>query len=190
MIPETHSNFTIDLYKFTVFPYKVEKVRTLIDNIDAVDTTILIKDDIVYLFTNVKKNGRSHNNNLSLFYSDDLLNGNFVEHPQSPLCNDNRYARMAGSIIMENNKFYRIAQDCSINYGSCMYKFEITELSKIKYNEILIETLYPPKNCIASHTYSKSANFEVIDVIKIDLSLKNIFKNTLALMKKGLMYVL
>jgi hypothetical protein len=186
MIPETHSNFTIDLYKFIEFPYKIEKVKTLISKIDAVDTTLTIKDDIIYLFTNVKKDKKIHNENLSLFYSDDLLNGDFVEHTQNPLNTDTRYARMAGSIVEENNKLYRISQDCSINYGSCMYKFEITQLSKTKYCEKLVETLYPPKNCNASHTYSKSKNFEVIDVMKNNsfLGMLNNFINLILILPK------
>ena len=166
MIPETHSNKTIDLYKFTSFPYKVEKIRTLIDDIDAVDTTLLLKDDVVYLFTNVKKDNKTHNENLSIFYSEDLLSGKFIEHPKNSIKTDNKYARMAGSIIEEDDKYYRIAQDCSITYGSCMYKFEIEELSKTKYKEKLVEIVYPPKGCNASHTFSKSKNFEVVDVIK------------------------
>jgi hypothetical protein len=180
MIPETHSNFTIDLYIFTSFPYKIEKVKTLISDIDAVDTTITIKDDIVYLFTNVKKDGNIHNENLSLFYSDDLLNSEFVEYLANPLNTDTRYARMAGTILEENDKLYRIAQDCSINYGSCMYKFEITELSKSNYSEKLVKTIYPPKGCNASHTFSRSDNFEVIDVMK-NSSLFGMFKNLINL---------
>lgn len=183
MIPETHSNFTIDLYKFTSFPYKIEKVKTLIDNIDAVDTTLAIKDNIVYLFTNIKKDGKIHNDNLSLFYSSDLLNEEFTQHPKNPLNSDNRYARMAGSILKEDNKLYRIAQDCSINYGSCMYKFEIVELSSTNYKEKLAETIYPPKGCNASHTYSKSKNFIVVDVMKNDISIFNISKNLINLTK-------
>jgi len=166
MIPETHSNKTIDLYKFISFPYKLEKVKTLIDDIDAVDTTLLVKDDIVYLFTNVQKGNKTNNENLSIFYSDDLLNGKFMEHPKNPIKTDNKYARMAGSIVEENNVYYRVAQDCSITYGSCMYKFEIEELSKTNYKERLAETIYPPTNCNASHTFSKSKNFEVVDVIQ------------------------
>lgn len=181
MIPETHSNFTIDLYKFTSFPYKIEKVKTLIGDIDAVDTTITIKDDIVYLFTNVKKKGEIHNENLSLFYSDGLLNGEFIEHRQSPLNTDIRYARMAGSVLEDDNKLYRIAQDCSINYGSCIYKFEVLELSKTNYKEKLVKTIYPPKGCNASHTFSKSENYEVIDVMKNNISFRNIIQNIINL---------
>jgi len=183
MIPETHSNLTIDLYMFSSFPYKIEKVKTLIDDIDAVDTTVTIKDEIVYLFTNVKKDGKIHNENLSLFYSNDLLNGEFTEYLSNPLNTDTRYARMAGTILKEDDKLYRIAQDCSINYGSCMYKFEIEELSKTKYKEKLVETIYPPKGCNASHTFSKSDNFEVIDVMKNDISFINLITNTINLGK-------
>jgi hypothetical protein len=189
MIPETHSNKTIDLYKFISFPYKLEKVKTLISDIDAVDTTIIIQNGIVYLFTNVKKDEKIHNENLSIYYSNDLLSDDFTEHPKNPIQTDTKYARMAGSILEENNKLYRIAQDCSINYGSCIYKFEIEELSKTSYKERLVETIYPPKNCNASHTFSKSKNYEVIDVMKnenIFGMIKNFIKLLLIIPKKVL----
>lgn len=184
MIPETHSSFTIDLYKFIEFPYKIEKIKTLISDIDAVDTTFYLKDEIVYLFTNVKKEGKNHNDNLSIFYSDDLLNSDFTPHIQNPIKTDNRYSRMAGHILDDDNKSYRIAQDCSINYGSCMYKYEIVELSCDRYEEKLVETIHPPMGGHnASHTYSQSKNYVVVDVMKNDISIFNISRNILNLIK-------
>ena len=182
MIPETHSNKTIDLYKFVDFPYHVEKVRTLIDNIDAVDTTVLFREGFVYLFTNVKTNERGHNENLMLFYSNDLLHGIFREYEQNPISTDSRYARMAGNILIEGDQMYRIAQDCSITYGSCMYKFKIDQISPQNYQEHLIGTIKPPKEDIASHTYNKTQNFEIIDVIH-KTNFTGMLTNGLALMK-------
>jgi len=176
-IPETHQNNSIDLYKFTLFPYAMEKVRTLVDNINAVDTTLTIKDSIVYLFTNIKRHGKDHSNNLSLFFSDDLLNGSFAQHPMNPLVTDNRYARMAGGFLKEGGTLYRFAQDCSINYGACMYKFEIIELTKNKYKEDRVESLYRPQECLASHTFNKSKNFIVIDVQYRAKSAVQFFRN-------------
>jgi len=41
MIPETAENRTVDLYRCTEFPKKWELVSTLMDNVIAVDTTLL-----------------------------------------------------------------------------------------------------------------------------------------------------
>ncbi|MBA5248792.1 MAG: hypothetical protein FE834_04565 [Gammaproteobacteria bacterium] len=177
LIPETHKNNSIDLYKFSLFPHKTEKVKTLVSDIDAADTTLTIKDGVVYLFTNMRGDTGYHNSNLSLFYSDDLLSSDFKEHPINPIETDSRYARMAGGILQENEALYRIAQDCSINYGGCMHKFEIVELTKRTYREKIMETLHPPKKCIATHTFSKSDKFIVIDVIYKTRSVVQILKN-------------
>ena len=112
-----------------------------------------------------------------------MLNSEFIEYFANPLKTDIRYARMTGSILEEDGKLYRIVQDSSRNYSSCMYKFGIEELSKTKYKEKLVETIYPPKGCNASHTFSRSDNFEVIDVMKNDISFINLITNTINLGK-------
>ena len=183
LVPETHRNNSIDLYKFTKFPYKLEKVKTLIGNINAADTTLIIKDNVTYLFTNIKEGKKSHSDNLSLFYSDDLLNSAFKKHPMNPLKIDNRYARMAGSFVKEDGTLYRYAQDCSISYGNCMYKFEVTELTKDLYKERIVETLHRPNNCVSSHTFSKADNFVVIDVIYRVRNMTQVLRNVVNLFK-------
>jgi len=183
LVPETHQNRSIVLYKFTEFPYKLKKVKTLIDNINAADTTLTIKDNTVYLFTNIKEYGKSHSDNLSLFYSDDLLNNDFKGHSMNPLKIDNRYARMAGSFVKEDGILYRYAQDCSISYGDCMYKFEIIELTRDSYKEKMIETVRKPNKCVSSHTFSKSDNFVVIDVIYRVRNVTQVLRNMTNLFK-------
>lgn len=188
LVPETHQNGSIVLYKFTEFPYKLKKVKTLIDNINAADTTLTIKDNTVYLFTNIKEHGKSHHDNLSLFYCDDLLNDNFKSHPMNPIKTDSRFSRMAGNILTENSRLYRYAQDCSISYGDCMYKFEIIDLSRDNYEEKMIETLLKPSKCVSSHTFSKSKNFIVIDVIYRVRYIAQVFTNIANLFKMASKY--
>ncbi len=183
MIPETHLNKTIDLYKFTHFPYELEKVKTLISCIDAVDSTLYFKEGIYYIFTNVKTNKNAHNSNLSIYFSDSLFSGIFKPHPMNPIKTDNKYSRMAGAIFSENENDYRVAQDCSINYGSKMYKFRIDEISPTSYKETYISEINPPKVSIAAHTYTRTSTIEMIDIVKVDYSIQNIYSNFLSLLK-------
>lgn len=183
LVPETHQNNSIDLYKFIEFPYKLEKVKTLIGNINAADTTLIIKDNVTYLFTNIKEGKKSHSDNLSLFYSDDLLNSAFKKHPMNPLKIDNRYARMAGRFVKEDGTLYRYAQDCSISYGDCMYKFEIIKLTKSDYKEKMTEVIHKPNGCVSSHTFSKVDNFVVIDVIYRVRNMTQVLRNVVNLFK-------
>lgn len=64
-----------------------------------------------------------------------------------------------------------------------MYKFEIKKLSENEYQEKLVEIMKPPKGYIASHTNNRSKNYEIIDVIKMDTSMRNIAKNFINLVK-------
>ena len=100
----------INLLNFLI---KLEKVRTLLSDISAADTTLFIKDNTFYLFTNIdfKYNG-AHQRNLSIYYSDNLLNGKFISHPQNPISQNPKYARMAGKIQNINGSLYRISQNC------------------------------------------------------------------------------
>jgi hypothetical protein len=176
MIPETHHNNKIDLYKFTEFPYQVTKVRTLLDEVRCVDSTLLITDKTFYLFTGLESKG-SFNQNLSIFYSDDLLHNSFIPHPKNPISTSVKHSRMAGAILTENNQNYRLAQDCGVRYGMQIHKFKITHLSKDKYDEVLVETISPPKGCNAIHTYNRSEQIEVVDIMKNHTSIKGILKN-------------
>ena len=73
MIPESKENKTIDLYKCIDFPYKWKHEKTLINNIMAVDATVLFKDnkyfysEIFLLHKNTKTNKIIKNNKISMF---------------------------------------------------------------------------------------------------------------------------
>ena len=115
MIPETHANNTIDLYEFEQFPYKLKKVRTIINNVNAVDSVLLQKDKLWYLFTNVySSENYSHNDNLSIFISNDLLNDEFKQQHINPVVKKPIYARMGGQFlhkkIMNYIEYRKIAQ--------------------------------------------------------------------------------
>lgn len=186
MIPETHCTNSIDLYYFSNFPYEPVKVRTLISDINAVDSTLLIKDNIFYIFTNVKNDKISHNNSLCIYYSDDILNGNFLAHPKNPIRTDFKYSRMAGAIMCKDKVYYRFAQDCSVDYGLKIYKILIKKIDTKEYEEEVIEQLQRPKKCIAMHTFASNEKYDVIDVVKANYSLKNIMSNFLKLVKNQL----
>ena len=182
MIPESHQNRTVDLYKFIEFPLKLEKVRTLLRGISAADTTLLIKDDTFYLLSNIDfKNNGAHQQNLSIYYSDDLLNGNFISHPQNPVCQNSRYTRMAGNIQNIDRNLYRISQNCEIIYGENMSILQIRELTKDKFSETFYKKIENPKDYICSHIYNSCNNFELIDGIKKEKNLFKLLYNTFRL---------
>lgn len=168
MIPETRSNKKIELYKCIDFPLKWELEKTLIDNISAVDATILIKDNIYWLFANVVRNdGASSLDELFLFSSDKLVSDNWIAHPQNPIVSDVKSSRPAGNFFTYNNKLYRPSQNGSKRYGYGMKINEVIEFDKNIYKEKIVDDIYPnwDKKLIATHTINSVDNLTVIDAL-------------------------
>ena len=189
MIPESHENKTIDLYKFEEFPYKLKKVRTLVNNIDAVDSVILLKDRVYYLFTNLlSKEHDFHSGNLSIFTSNNLLEEAFISKHNNPVESNPKYSRMAGHFFQENDKLFRVSQDCKNMYGYKVNIFQVNELSGNYYRESLVKELFPPKGYIAFHTFNRSENILVADGKIIVKTPKILLRNIFGLLKKILSY--
>lgn len=168
MMPETEENRTIELYKCVDFPTKWELKKVLINDIMAVDATILKHNDKFWLFTNVKEyKGINVINELMLFYTDNLLEGNWESHPQNPIAIDHRHSRPAGNIFKLNDRIFRPGQDCSKHYGYGMQLMEIMTLNENEYEERYIQSIYPnwEKDVRSVHTLNYSGKLTVIDAI-------------------------
>lgn len=168
MIPETRDNNTIELYKCTNFPLKWELEKILIKDITAVDTTILVKDNKYWLFTNVVKNeGASDADELFLYFSNSLVSDNWKPHPLNPIVSDVKKSRGAGAFYFNNTNIYRPAQNCAKYYGHGITINQITELSELNYSEKVVETIFPnwDKNLVGTHTINSADNLTVIDGI-------------------------
>ncbi|MEK9612807.1 MAG: hypothetical protein VW080_02640 [Flavobacteriaceae bacterium] len=168
MIPETAKNRTIELYKCIEFPTKWEFYLNIMENINAVDSTIVKKDNKYWLFCNIKENqGASICDELFLFYSDSLFNQNWTAHPNNPIVSDVKKSRPAGNIFALNNKLYRPSQNCAKRYGYGITINEITELNEKSYQENTVQSIYPnwEKDIRATHSLSNAGKLTVIDAI-------------------------
>jgi hypothetical protein len=137
MIPEAAESQKILLYKSINFPYDWIVFHELIPfNGRFVDSSIYLENGIYYLFTTevLVDNSGNRGYKLLLYYSESLTD-QWVEHPASPLSEDMKNARGAGSIFKFNNKLYRPAQDCSDIYGENYSIYEITALTITEYTE-------------------------------------------------------
>lgn len=167
MIPETSGNNTVELYKCVDFPLKWELSKVLLNNLKAVDSTILKYNNKYWLFCNIKENeGASSLDELFLFYSD-KLEDNWISHPCNPIVSDVSQSRPAGRIFKENGKLYRPSQDSSKCYGYGMKINEIIELSETTYKEITIQSIHPnwAKDLLSTHTINKAGKLTVIDAL-------------------------
>jgi hypothetical protein len=166
MIPETADNQTIELYISIDFPEKWKLRCILMENIFAVDSTLLYNDGIWWLFTNVREQiGASECDELFLFYSSDLFSGYWKPHPLNPIVSDVKSSRPAGKIFSYSGNLYRPSQNCSKMYGYGMQINQIVQLTKTNYKEKCINTIEPlwEKKIIATHTLNRAKCLTVID---------------------------
>ncbi|EJQ97581.1 hypothetical protein [Bacillus cereus] len=172
MIPETSSNQTIELYKATNFPYEWEIEKVLMENVNAVDTTIIQHEGKYWLFTNVFTDGSSLDE-LYLFHSDSLF-GQWVSHPMNPIVSDAKSARPAGNIFVHDGKLIRPSQNCLFSYGYSVNLNEIEILNEDSYREKKIKEITPSifKRNKGTHTYVFNEDLEVLDGRKQVLKFK------------------
>lgn len=166
MVPESAANRTIELYEATEFPYKWDHVMDLMTGVNAVDTTIVRRNGLWWMFTNMSENeGGPINDELFLFRSDDLLSPNWEPHPLNPIVSDARLARPAGRIFESNGALYRPSQDCSRCYGYAVNISKIAELDEKRYKEVRTVYLEPKSFPGASrmHTFTHIHGLTVLD---------------------------
>jgi len=174
MVPESVANNTIDLYECVDFPHNWKFKQSLMENVSAVDTTLIHYANKWWLFTALAENeAAAPNFELFLFYSDDIFGGKWVPHPQNPIVSDVKSARPAGSIFVKDGKLFRVSQDCSKIYG---YGFDLNEvevLSETEYREKRTLSIRPnwDKKILATHTFANCGNLTVIDVFRRTLKI-------------------
>jgi hypothetical protein len=166
MVPESAENGTIDLYECIEFPFKWEFKMSLMENVKAVDTTLLFYRGKWWLFTGISENeGSFPEVELFLYFSDNLFTQNWKPHPLNPIISDVKKARPAGRIFTRDGKLYRPSQDCSVTYGYGFDLNEILVLSENEYREECVVAVRPDwdKKISATHTYGTDGQFQIID---------------------------
>jgi hypothetical protein len=135
LIPESYQANSIRLYRATNFPSQWSYVQTLIAGSDFIDASILHHNDLWWLFTT-----STANDTLRLYYAEDLL-GEWIEHPQSPIVeNDRKISRPGGKVTSFDGKIIRYTQDCEVVYGYQVRAFAISELTTTTYVEAAVKT--------------------------------------------------
>ena len=162
MIPESADGHTVDLYECTDFPYQWQKKQTLLADIDAVDTTVLKKDGVWYLFTTEIVKGADCNDELSVYKSSDLFNEPFTKLYDEPIVSDITNARMGGNFIERDGELFRVAQNCGKRYG---HQANINKVIQIEggYKEEIVDTL-KPERALGFHSYNQDHDLVVGDM--------------------------
>jgi hypothetical protein len=166
MIPETQRAHSINLYQCTAFPNEWKHQATLMDSVNAVDSTILFHNNKWWLFANIAEpEGTLNYNELFLFYSDNLLSQNWNSHPMNPVISDVKRARPAGKIFERNGILYRPSQCCNPSYGYGIKLNEIVVLTENDYLEREIAFIEPKwdKKLNGVHTLCHENRLTMID---------------------------
>ena len=133
MIPETHEDLSVRLYRASSFPEKWEHLGNLMEGYHFTDASIFRYDDKWWMLVST-----THNDVLNLYWSADLLTG-WQAHPMNPIMKlDQHRSRPAGRVVVDGEKIYRFAQDDFPSYGIHVYAFEITELSETTFREKMV----------------------------------------------------
>lgn len=159
MIPETADNKTIDLYRARKFPYEWELSKTLLKNINCVDSTVIITEDDVFIIG--YRLGKC--NRICIFHFD-IINETlqFLDEQEDSS------GRPAGNIIFVNNKLIRPVQMSKKKYGESIIFKEITSIKDyheepllyLEGKDILVKG---EKKVDRIHTFNRIQNIEIID---------------------------
>ncbi|MEJ1237902.1 hypothetical protein WBG78_07235 [Chryseolinea sp. T2] len=165
MTPECGGDNNVWLYRSDNFPNGWTKVRRLIDR-ELYDPTLFRHNGVWYLFATERPfEGNSPDQYLVIYYSEDLLKGDWTRHPMSPCVRDVRAARPAGRIIESNGLLFRPAQIGAPNYGYGIVFMQITVLTKTSYEEVYHDAILPTwhKGIRGVHTFNHVEGLTVVD---------------------------
>ncbi|MCR4615121.1 MAG: hypothetical protein K5756_03130 [Clostridiales bacterium] len=161
MMPETHAQECIQLYRAVNFPDEWEKYKILVSNVDAVDT--VINGDLLIASLICPE----HDMTVDLAVYD--FDGQGTSY--NPVYSRRLDKRGAGRVFQHSGKTIRPAQNCENRvYGAGLRFYEITECSKEKYDEQLYSEISPENLKTGDpvptgiHTYARSSGLEVVDI--------------------------
>jgi hypothetical protein len=143
---ESYQNSDVRLYGSDLITEGWKLKRILLKGEAYMDPMLFLhQDGYWYLFVNtssVPSVKREVAPELRLFFCADLLEGEFTEHPESPLMISSRGGRNGGMLGLD--KLYRVGQQTGYGgvYGESVALFRIDELSTTTYRETPVQ--HPP----------------------------------------------
>ena len=148
MIPESYQKNVVMLYKLDKANNKWCFIKNLIENIPAVDNTLVFHENKYWLFCTMQND--EPDAKLFIYFSD-TLDGNYKAHANNPVKCNVSSSRPAGTPFYLNNALYRPAQDCSETYGGKIILNKITKLNEFEFSEEKTGEVLPPANSIYKH---------------------------------------
>ena len=170
MIPESHENHDIRLYKCLDFPYNWKLEKILMSDINAADTMLIKREHTWFMLTNIcSAEINDHQSELHIFYSNELESSHWEPLSSgNPVIFDSSKARNGG-LFYFNDKMFRVNQvHGQAHYGKSFDINEITLLSKDNYDEKPLLSINPDfkKNIIATHHFNANNKIAAVDFVR------------------------
>ena len=169
MIPESAEAGRIDVFRADEFPTRWTLVRTLMDGVRAVDTTLVEHEGRWWLFTTIRKlSGGSSVSHLYLFSADNPLSEVWEPHPMNPIASGAAGARSAGGIMSWDHRLIRPSQDSRGSYGRRICLSEILLMTRDDFRERPAGLLQPneAKGFVGLHTVSQARDLTIVDLLR------------------------
>ncbi len=169
MVPETCRRMSVDLYSCQHWPRHWQLARRLLFGLDAADTMLIFRDDKWWLITSVREG--SEQRHLEIFYSSDLLTGEFLPHPVNgkQLYADRKFGtgRNAGFLAEDTQgRLFRLMQCSEQFYGQGSQLMEIVTLNETEFEEVPAEPMFegaPHMDFSQSHHFSTNNGWIAFD---------------------------
>lgn len=169
MLPESSANRTVELYRCVSFPDQWELEATLLQDIEAVDASLLRHQGKWWLFCSIKPHAAaSENDELHIFSSEDLCRGPWLPHRGNPVITDVTRARPAGRCFSHDGRMIRPSQNCAGIYGFGFNLNQIRRLDDDAYEEKWVAGTDAAqyRGMIATHTYAREGDLSVVDACR------------------------
>lgn len=164
MVPECAEAGRVEVFRCKRFPDCWESHAVLLENVCALDPTLIEYEGMWWMFVTIQHDGNSTNDELHLFFADSPFD-EWTAHPLNPVRLDVRAARPAGAIFVDEGKLFRPAQDCSGRYGWAISIQEIECMTTKDYSEKEVARISPEwaVGACGTHTINQSCGITVYD---------------------------
>ena len=167
MLPENVQSNQLVIYKAHDFPDDWRPFKVLMNNIKLLDPIWFYHEGYYWIMGNKIHEFEYENNNaLYVYFAKDLFAQDWTSHPMNPVVTDAQFARNAGRIFSQNNKLYRVAQNCSLTYGENLSVIQIENITPTKYLETVKILKQAPLGFKGLHTFNKYEEIVFVDLLK------------------------
>ncbi|MCX7021591.1 MAG: hypothetical protein NTW26_04820 [bacterium] len=137
-LPEATESGNLTLYRAVDFPRRWTREKVLVNDVRAVDPTVVHHDGLWWLFFC----GDEPDIPLYVWYSDSLL-GTWRPCENNPVKVDVRCSRSAGTPFIHGGALYRPVQDCSSDYGRRVFLMRVRRLTPTCFEEEPVSSVAP-----------------------------------------------